>query len=177
MFAAHSSLLFILGALIVAAAVAWAGWHIASELASRDKEADQAAKLLALFAPGIVAAAADPRALLPWQSLAATARKIYPKEFAALDAASGATFPFSADQIDRAHARWTTDWLAWERSHDAECKLRAAIVEHELGDAVDTVYGRARLDAVERDKLDQYQRRYEDYTRVAKALQALLTRT
>ena len=34
---------------------------------------------------------------------------------------------------------------------------------------------RARLDAVEREKLDLYQRRYTDYVRVAKALQALLS--
>ena len=32
---------------------------------------------------------------------------------------------------------------------------------------------RARLDAVEREKLDRYQRRYAEYVRVAKALQAL----
>jgi hypothetical protein len=32
---------------------------------------------------------------------------------------------------------------------------------------------RARLDAVEREKLETYQRRYEEYVRVAKALQAL----
>ena len=168
--------MLILSALIVAAAVAWAGWRIASELASRGQDRDQTASLLALFAPAVVAAAADPRAVVPWQSLATTARKLYPKEFAALDQAAGATFPFSVDQIERAHARWTTDWLTWERNHDAECKLKTAILEHELGDAVESAYGRARLDAVERDKLDQYQRRYEDYTRVAKTLQALLPR-
>jgi hypothetical protein len=32
---------------------------------------------------------------------------------------------------------------------------------------------RAKLDAVEREKLDSYQRRYEEYVRIAKALQAL----
>jgi hypothetical protein len=35
---------------------------------------------------------------------------------------------------------------------------------------------RARLDAVESEKLDLYQRRYADYVRVAKALQALMAR-
>jgi hypothetical protein len=32
---------------------------------------------------------------------------------------------------------------------------------------------RAKVDAIEREKLDAYQRRYEEYVRVAKALQAL----
>jgi hypothetical protein len=169
-------LLSILSALIVAAAIAWAGWRIARELAARRGDRDQTARLLALFAPGIAAAAEDPRALLTWQPLATTARKLYPKEFAALDQASGTTFPFSADQIERAHSRWTADWLAWERTHDGDCKLKAATVEHELGDAVDSAYGRARLDAVEREKLDRYQQRYEEYTRVGKGLQALIAR-
>jgi hypothetical protein len=35
---------------------------------------------------------------------------------------------------------------------------------------------RARVEAVEREKLDIYQRRYEEYVRVSKALQTL-TRT
>ena len=169
-------LLSILSALIVAAAIAWAGGRIARELAARGGDRDQTARLLALLAPGIAAAAEDPRALLTWQPLATTARKLYPKEFAALDQASGTTFPFSADVIERAHSRWTADWLAWERTHDGDCKLKAATVEHELGDAVDSAYGRARLDAVEREKLDRYQQRYEEYTRVGKGLQALIAR-
>jgi hypothetical protein len=32
---------------------------------------------------------------------------------------------------------------------------------------------RARVDAVEREKLDAYQRRYQEYVQVARALQAL----
>jgi hypothetical protein len=169
-------LLSIAGALIVAAAVGWAGWRIAGALARRPEDHGERTRLLAIFAPGIAAAADDPRALLAWHSIASTARKLYPAEFAALDQASGNTFPFSVDQIERAHARWTTDWLAWERTHDAECKLKTAIVEHELGAALDTDYGRARLDAIERDKLDHYQRRYEEYTRISRALQALVAR-
>jgi len=169
-------LLPILGAFIVAAAVAWAGRTISSALTARRDEQAQTAQLLALFAPGIVAAAEDPRAVLTWQPLATTARALYPEAFAALDRASGATFPYSAEQIERAHSRWTADWLAWERTHDAECKLKAATVEHELGDAVSSTYGRARLDAVEREKLDRYQQRYEEYARISRGIQALLTR-
>ena len=32
----------------------------------------------------------------------------------------------------------------------------------------------ARLDAIEREKLETYQRRYEEYIRVARALQAFI---
>ena len=38
------------------------------------------------------------------------------------------------------------------------------------------LYGRARLDAVEQEKLDLYQQHYEEYTRIAKGLQALIRR-
>jgi hypothetical protein len=169
-------LLPILSALIVAAAIAWVGGRISRELVAHRGDRDQIARLLGLFATGVAAVAEDPRALLTWQPLATTARKLYPKEFAALDQASGTTFPFNADQIERAHSRWTADWLAWERAHDADCKLKAATIEHELGDAVGSAYGRARLDAVEREKLDRYQQRYEEYTRVGKGLQALIAR-
>ena len=129
---------------------------------------------LTVFAPAVVTAATDPRAVLAWQPLAAAARTLYPKEFGQLDRAFGSTFPFSTEAIERAHARWTADWLAWERRHDADFKLKAATVEHELGADVNSLFGRARLDAVEREKLDLYQQHYEEYTRVAKGLQALI---
>ena len=154
----------------------WAGQRIAG---ARQRPADddrQTATLLALFGPAIAAAADHPRAVLAWQPLAVTARSLYPKAFADLDRACGSTFPFSPDAIERAHARWTADWLAWERRHDAEFKLKAATVEHELGESVHSAYGRARLDAVEREKLDLYQQHYEEYTRIAKGLQALIRR-
>jgi hypothetical protein len=152
----------------------WAALRIARALApSREQGNDRIARLLGIFAAA-AAAGDDPRALLAWQPVAAAARDLFPTEFAAIDKARGAAFPFSTDQIRAAHSRWTAEWLAWERSHDADCKLRAAAVEHELGDQAATPYGRARMDAVERDKLEQYQRRYEEYTRVAKGLQALI---
>jgi hypothetical protein len=130
--------------------------------------------MLALFAPGIDASRRDPRALLVWQPLASMARKLFPAEFAALDAAAGATFPFTSDQIQAAHARWSADWLAWERAHDGEYKLRAAAAHEELGERTSSAYGRSRLEAIEREKLERYQQRYEEYTRVSKALQALI---
>ena len=166
----------ILCALIVAGAVLWAGQQIARAVPRPVDSDRQSATLLALFAPAVAAAAADPRAIVAWHSLAATARTLYPKEFAELDRACGSTFPFSTEAIERAHARWTADWLAWERRHDGEFKLKAATVEHELGAAAASPYGRARLDAVEQEKLDLYQQHYEEYTRIAKGLQALIRR-
>jgi hypothetical protein len=168
-------LLLLLSSLIVAGAVVWAALHIGRAPGGRDgRDRSETAELMALFAQGIVAAADDPRALLAWQPLAITARKLFPTSFAALDQASGAPFPFTIQQIQAAHARWTTEWLAWERTHDVEYKLKAAAAEHEIGDAANTSYGRARLAAIEGEKLDRYQRRYEEYTRVSRALQALL---
>jgi hypothetical protein len=129
--------------------------------------------MLQMFAPALAAADADPRALLVWYPLAQQARAIFPEEFAALDRAAAATFPFTKERVQAAHARWTADWLAWEHTHDAEYKLRTATVEQDLAASGGSPVQRARLDAVEREKLDLYQRRYTEYVQVAKALQAL----
>ncbi len=51
------------------------------------------------------------------------------------------------------------------------------LLEQELGDRLTTPAGRARMDAIERDKLDRYQRRYEEYTRIARGLQALAAKS
>ena len=165
----------LLAALIVAGVLAWGARAIAREIAAvRDAACrDRMLQLLGIFAPGMSAADADPRALLVWQPLARTARRLFPEELAAIDRAAGAEFPFSAERISAAHARWTTEWLAWERAHDVEYKFKAAAVEAELA-ADGSPLARARLDAIEREKLDSYQRRYEEYIRVAKAIQALL---
>jgi hypothetical protein len=162
-------------ALILAAAVIWGARAISGEIAAARKAAagGRVLEVLGLFAPAISAVDNDPRALLVWQPLARTARQLLPDAFASIDRAAGATFPFSADRIQAAHARWTADWLAWERSHDAEYKLKATVAENELG-AGGPLPARLKLEAVEREKLDLYQRRYEEYVRVAKALQALL---
>jgi hypothetical protein len=165
----------LIAALIVAAAVMWAAVHVAGAVraARSDPGRGRTLDLIAMFAPAVSAAASDPRALLVWQPLARTARKLFPEEFATLDAAAGGPFPFTKDQIEAAHARWTADWLAWELAHDATYKLKVAEVEHELAASGGSPLFRARLDAVEREKLDQYQRRYAEYVRVAKAIQGL----
>jgi len=170
--------LIVVAVLIVAAVVHWAAKQVVAELKAAREEAarTRAIALLQLFAPGVAASAGDPRALLVWQPLAKTARQIYPTEFAALDRAAGGTFPFTKEQLQAAHAEWTAGWLTWERAHDAEYKLKAAALEHELG-TTNTVSAppltRARLDAIEREKLDQYQHRYQEYVRVSKSLQNL----
>ncbi|OLE85572.1 MAG: hypothetical protein AUF76_00360 [Acidobacteria bacterium 13_1_20CM_2_65_9] len=170
--------MIVVAILILAGVVHWSARQLLAEVKAAREEAarTRAVALLQLFAPGVGASARAPRALLVWQPLARTARQMYPTEFAALDRAAGGTFPFTKDQLQTAHADWTADWLVWERAHDAEYKLKAAALEHELG-TTNTVsappLARARLDAIEREKLDLYQRRYQEYVRVAKALQAL----
>jgi hypothetical protein len=165
----------LIAALIVAAAIVLAALRLGAAIrAGRpDQARGRRLELLGMFAPAVSAVAADPRALLAWQPLARTARKLFPEEFAALDAAAGGTFPFTREQIESAHARWTADWLAWELGHDTTFKLKVAEVEHDLAASGGSPVMRARLDAVEREKLELYQRRYADYIRVAKAIQAL----
>jgi hypothetical protein len=166
----------LVAAVIVAAALWLAARQIARELrASRDEAAR--ARTLAIvqtLTPGIAAAQSDPRALLVWQPIARLVRQAFPNELAALDTAAGGSFPFTTDQIQGAHARWTAEWLAWERQHDAEYKRRTSELEEQVAAAGGSAASRARLDAVEREKLDVYQRRYQEYVQVAKGLQALI---
>ena len=163
-----------IAAAIVAAAIVWAAYALVSELRVVRTEATRSRALAVLqtFSAGIAAAHTDPRALMTWVPLARAARQLLPAEFAQLDAAAGGSFPFSAERIQAAHAQWTAEWLAWERTHDAEYKLKAVVLERELA-AGESAIARARLEAVEREKLDLYQRRYQEYVQVAKALQSL----
>jgi|SRR5581483_1923898 len=161
----------LLAALAIVAAIALVG-HFAAHMirdeirASRAEAArGRAIALMALFAPALDAAQRDPRTLLVWAPIARRARVIAPDDMASLDRAFGAPFPFAPDAVQTAHARWTADWLAWEQTHDAEYKAKAREAEHD----------RAKLDLVEREKLDRYQRRYQEYVHVSKALQALMS--
>jgi hypothetical protein len=140
----------------------------------RDAAAARALTIVQALAPGIEAAGRDPRSLLVWYPLAAAVRRLFPAECAALDEAAGGPFPFPPDKVHAAHAQWTADWLAWERMHDAEYKGRAAAAEQQLADSAGSAAARARLETIEREKLDLYQRRYKDYVQVAKALQSLI---
>ena len=165
----------IAAAIVIAAAVSWAGRELLAELRAAREEQVRARALavLQMFASGVAATRVDPRALLTWQPLARTARQLLPTEFALLDAASGRPFPFNADEVQAAHAQWSADWLAWERMHDADYKSKAAVLEQEVAASGGSAASRAKLEAVEREKLDLYQRRYQEYVQVAKALQAL----
>jgi hypothetical protein len=165
----------LVAAAVVVGAIVWAVIAIRRDLAKlrSDVERGRAVQILTAFAAAMADAEHNAKALITWQPIAAGARRAWPAEFAALDALVGGSFPFSTDQIRDAHARWTAEWLAWERMHDAEYKMRIAAAERDVATSGGAPYERARLDAVEREKLDHYQRRYEDYIRVAKKLQAL----
>jgi len=169
--------LIVLASLIVAAAIAWSALQVSAELrAAREARVrEQTLTLLQLFAPALAAASADPRAYLVWQPIAAIARQMFPAESAALDKAAGGSFPFTSAQLQAAHAQWTTDWLAWERAHDAEYKLKAAQAHAELTASGGSNAARLQVEAIEREKLDLYQRRYAEYVRIAKALQILIS--
>jgi hypothetical protein len=160
-----------LAAILIATAFIVGVGRIVSEMHVTRQDAQRARLLsiLTLFGPAVAAVQDDPKALLVWGPLATTVRRLFPEECASLDVSAGSTFPFGADVISAAHSRWTADWLAWERTHDATYKMKIALAEREA----DSVEGRARLDALEREKLDLYQRRYEEYIRVGKALQKL----
>src|SRR5436190_3520698 len=166
-----------LAILVLAGVAGWSARQIAAEVRAARVEMfrGRATAIIQSFGPAMAEVSRDPRALVIWYPIAKTARAIDPDLFASLDRAAARTFPFSADQVQAAHAQWTADWLAWERMHDAEYKLKAASLEHESaarGEAASPIL-RARLDAVEREKLDAYQRRYQEYVQVAKALQTL----
>ncbi len=168
----------LLSALIVAGVVAWGAKSIVAALnaAHAEARAQRTLDVIRLFAPAVDAAAADPRAMLTWEPIARTARQLFAAEFAEIDRASAETFPFGASRIQAAHAQWTADWLAWERAHDATYKLKAADAEAALQEAADPTLARARLDSIEREKLELYQRKYQEYVQVGKALHALIPR-
>jgi len=128
--------------------------------------------LLGVFGPAVGVCAADARALLAWYPLATTARQLFPDAFRELDRVAGGTFPFTPAHLQSAHARWTTDWLTWEGNHDAEYRVKAAAAAQalEAADPSRRSLLRAELDTIERQKLETYQRRYEEYVKVAKAL-------
>jgi len=164
------ALAILVGAGLIAWAVAQRGGSEAAQSANAARSRQLA--IMGAFAPAIAAAADDPRAITVWQPVARAARALLPDDFAAIDRAYGGTFPFSSVNIRDAHARWTTEWLSWERSHDVEFKRRVAVAAPEPGQTV-TASTKATLDAIENEKLELYQRRYAEYVRVSKALQAL----
>ena len=154
------------------AAITYTLWRIGDALERRRRDA-AIQHVLATFAPAAAAVQQDPKQLLAWYPLAQTSRKLFPDVFKVLDEAAGGAFPFSKQQLQAAHARCSSDWLAWERAHDAECSLETAKVQDEIdraGQASPLL--RTRLAALEQQKLERYQQRYEEYIKTAKALAA-----
>jgi hypothetical protein len=162
-------------ALLIAAAIVWATSTISRAIQSLRAEflKHRQMQLLALLSPARGRAQDDPAALLEWRRLSDVARVIVPEEAAALDRAAGERYPFTAADVQDAHARWSAAWLAWERANDSEFKARSAALHADATRGGDGV-PRAKLEALEQEKLDVYQRKYAEYVRVSKALQALL---
>jgi hypothetical protein len=161
--------------LVVGAALAYVLWRIRDEVERRRREA-AIQQLVATFGPAAAAVQNDPKQLLAWYPIAQASRKLFPDAFRELDAAAGGRFPFTKEQLQAAHARCSTDWLAWERAHDAEYALKTAQVQDEIDRAAGQASPllRTRLAAVEQEKLERYQQRYEDYVKTAKALAAFV---
>lgn len=157
---------------IIVVGIGCAAAVLVSEL-RRSREEATAAALLALFATAAADARRDPQRLLAWHPAVAAARRLFGGAMKRLDLAAGHPFPFGEREAKDAHARWTASWLAWERAHDEEYKLRAATAEAAISRGEPD--GRARLAAIEREKLERYQQRYEEYVRIGKALAALGT--
>jgi hypothetical protein len=164
----------VIGSVLIAVGIVCVALLAAQEWRAARREAGVRA-MLALLVPAQIAARRDARELLVWFPVAEASRRLMPDVFRELDAAMGSRFPFTQSDVDEAHARWTADWLAWERSHDVEYKLKLATLETEAGARGEgqSAITRARLDAVEQEQLARYQQRYEEYVRVAKALAAL----
>ena len=168
-----SSTLVILGGLVVIVATA-TGISLAivvREMRALRRE-QGLANLLSVFGPAVARVQAAPAELVAWASVAKTARAVHPDLFRELDSATGGRFPFSPELVESSHARWTSQWLAWERDHDLEYKRRARSIESELNRASpdNAVDFHAQLAAIEQEKLQRYQERYEEYVRVGKAI-------
>ena len=144
----------------------------------RVRKQEHQEQLMAMLLTGSAAAIAraEPRELLAWQATAMTARRLFPDVVAAIESKGGEDFPIPKKIIEDAHAKWTAEWLAWERHHDADFRKRTSVLEAELQAAGQehTPDGHARIAALEDEKLQSYQRRYEEYVQVGKKLTDLL---
>ena len=163
---------------VLAAICGGVGLLVVTLLQARRRDA-QIFDLLATFGPVAERARSDPRVLLAWYPTAEAARRTFPDAFAAIERNGTNRFPFGAAQLEAAHARWTTDWLEWERNHDAEYRQKSEAIEAELdrSTGVASQAARTRLETLERQKLARYQRRYEEYVQTSRALANLTSAT
>ena len=131
--------------------------------------------LVETFGPLAAQAREHPRRLLAWHPMAERTRRLFPEAFQALET-TGERFPFSDQLIESVEANWTAEWLEWERNNDTEYREQSAVIEAALDTAEGTeaqVAARARLDTLERDRLERYQRRYQEYVEVSRGLASL----
>ncbi len=135
-------------------------------------------QLMVVLLTGSAAAVAraEPRELLAWQSTADVARRLFPDVIADIESKGGESFPIPRKVIEDAHAKWTAEWLAWERHHDADFRKRTSVLQAELEATghEHTPDGHARVAVLEDEKLQSYQRRYEEYVQIGKGLMGLL---
>ena len=160
---------------VSAATVALALLRLVATLDRRYRDATLQ-RLLGLFASAAAGVQQDPKQLLVWFPMARTSRRLFPDAFAELEKAAGGAFPFTKEQLQAAHARCSSDWLAWERAHDAEYALKVEEVQIDIdrSGGQGSPLLRTRLAAVEQQKLERYQQRYEEYIKTAKALAAFV---
>ena len=159
---------------MLAVTVAILGLLILVELRKQRKDA-QVLGLLSTFASTAKEVRSDPRLLLVHYPVVVAARRCFPDAFSALEEPQSKSFPLGSLEIEEAHARWTAEWLEWERSHESEYQRKAAVLNSELVNTTDARMPalRAELEAVEQQKLDLYQHRYEEYVGVSRALAKL----
>jgi adenine phosphoribosyltransferase len=159
------------GALIVAAAIWWTAQQIVGELrAARDGRRAAGCSCSSSSLPRARRGAARSTAFLVWYPLARS-RASCCRPTARLDPRRRIV-PVPAGAGAGAHAQWTMTGSPGSGPTTAS-KLKAATAEQALAASPDSPVLRGRLDAVEREKLDTYQRRCAEYVRIAKALQAL----
>ena len=142
----------------------------------RKQEHKEQLMAVLLTASAAAIARAEPRELLAWQSTAKTVRTLFPDVVAELESKGGESFPIPKKVAEDAHAKWTAEWLAGESHHDVEFRKRTSVLEAELkaGGHEHSPDGHARIAALEDEKLQSYQRRYEEYVQVGKGLTDLL---
>ena len=144
--------------------------HLLRTDQQRQHEEQLAAHLVTVIPPSL--ATSDPRVILGWANSFGVVRRLFPMAIQRIEHVSGGPFPVSNAIIEQVHARWTTDWLAWERNHNAEFQEKSAALEAEAGTTGRMVDPdiRARSARLEDEKLQTYQQRYEEYVSIGKAL-------
>jgi len=164
-----------LAVLLVAVVLVFGVFAVMAALRARRRDA-RLLSVCATFGPAIERAQSNPRVLLAWYPAACAMKRQFADAFAALSADPSKPFPWGAADIEVAHARWTATWLEWERHQDAEHRATTAGIELELdqADANAIPALKTRLERLEQKKLERYQRRYEEYVSVSRALAKLL---